>query len=202
MLARNVKTGDFELYDFQNGQVTGSFALGNVGLEVQVAGFADFSGNPNETDMLLRNMNTGTFELVDFSNNAVSAVIPLGNVGLEWQVVGTAPYHATGGATAASDQTLGQSAVSAASDPAGDWLTQTMQTAQGGADSWLTQAMQTSGAADQPVLAAMGVGSSAPAAVGTSPVSGLGFDASSDLMAGAAPAASLATPNPLQPHTA
>jgi hypothetical protein len=174
MLARNVNTGDFELYDFQNGKVTAAIALGNVGLEVQVAGFADFSGKPNESDMLLRNMNTGTFELVDFSDNAVSAVIPLGNVGLEWQVVGTAPFQATGGATAASDQTLSQSAASAASRPLG-------------ASDWLTQTMQASGTAGQTWA-------------GTSSVPAPGFDASSDLIAGAAPVASLATPNPLQTH--
>ncbi|HZR62795.1 MAG TPA: right-handed parallel beta-helix repeat-containing protein [Xanthobacteraceae bacterium] len=186
LLARNANNGDFELYDFQNGQVTAAIALGNAGLEWQVAGFADFSGNPNETDMLMRNTNTGQFEVVDFSNNAVSAVVLLGDVGLEWQVVGTAPFQATAGATAASDQSLSHSASSAASDPLG-------------ASDWLTQAMQAGGAANQPAPAGMGMGA-APAA-GTSPVSGPGFDAGSDLLAGAAPAASLAMANPLQPHT-
>ena len=134
LLMRDSQNGNFELYDFQNGQVTAAIALGNVGLEWQVAGVADFSGKPNETDLLMRDTQNGNFELYDFSNNGVTAAVALGNVGLEWQVVGTAPFQATGGATPASDQTLSQSASSAASDPLGasDWLRQTMQTSGGG----------------------------------------------------------------------
>ena len=44
--------------------------MGQVGLEWQVAGFADFSGRAGETDMLMRNSNTGAFEVYDISNNA------------------------------------------------------------------------------------------------------------------------------------
>ena len=39
--------------------------MGQVGLHWTVAGFADFSGNANETDMLLRNSASGAFELYD-----------------------------------------------------------------------------------------------------------------------------------------
>ena len=59
-----------------------------VGLEWQVAGFGDFSGNANETDMLLRNSTTGTFEVYDISNNTITNAAALGQVGPEWQVAG------------------------------------------------------------------------------------------------------------------
>jgi hypothetical protein len=34
-------------------------------LEWTVAGFSDFSGKANESDMLMRNSNTGAFEVYD-----------------------------------------------------------------------------------------------------------------------------------------
>ena len=34
-----------------------------------VAGFADFSGNPNETEMLMRNGNTGALELYEVGDS-------------------------------------------------------------------------------------------------------------------------------------
>ena len=46
--------------------------MGQVGLEWSIAGFGDFSGNANETDMLMRNSNTGVFELFDISNNTIA----------------------------------------------------------------------------------------------------------------------------------
>ena len=52
--------------------------MGQVGLEWTVAGFGDFSGNANETDMLMRNSNTGVFELYDIGNNTVTADDPDG----------------------------------------------------------------------------------------------------------------------------
>ena len=58
--------------------------MGQVGLEWSVAGFGDFSGNANETDMLMRNNNTGQFELYDISNNTITSAGPMGRVGLEW----------------------------------------------------------------------------------------------------------------------
>ncbi len=65
--------------------------MGQVGLEWQVAGFGDFSGNGNETDMLMRNSNTGQFEIYDISNNQLASAASMGQVGLEWQVVGFGP---------------------------------------------------------------------------------------------------------------
>jgi hypothetical protein len=57
-------------------------------LEWTVAGFGDFSGNPNETDMLMRNSGTGAFEVYDISNNAITSAASMGQVGLEWTVAG------------------------------------------------------------------------------------------------------------------
>jgi hypothetical protein len=46
--------GNFEVYYISNNAVTSAAALGHVGLEWQVAGLGDFSGNPGESDMLMR----------------------------------------------------------------------------------------------------------------------------------------------------
>jgi hypothetical protein len=70
--------------------------MGQVGLEWSVAGFGDFSGNANETDMLMRNTNTGVFELYDISNNQIANAAPMGQVGLEWQVAGFGPIDGAG----------------------------------------------------------------------------------------------------------
>ena len=69
MLMRNNNTGAFEVYDISNNTITSAAPMGQVGLEWSVAGFGDFSGNANETDMLMRNTNTGAFEIYDISNN-------------------------------------------------------------------------------------------------------------------------------------
>jgi hypothetical protein len=81
-------TGDFEVYDISNNAITSAASMGAVGLEWTVAGFGDFSGNANETDMLMRNSNTGAFELFDISNNAITLATGMGQVGLEWTVAG------------------------------------------------------------------------------------------------------------------
>jgi hypothetical protein len=74
--------------------------MGAVGLDWQVAGFADISGNPGESDMLMRNKNTGALEVYDIANNAITFAASIGSVGLDWQVGGVAvdPPVAAGGA--------------------------------------------------------------------------------------------------------
>ena len=96
MLMRNGNTGQFEVYDVANNQITSAGPMGQVGLEWTVAGFGDFSGNANETDMLMRNSNTGAFELYDISGNSITNAMPMGQVGLEWQVVGFGPINGGG----------------------------------------------------------------------------------------------------------
>jgi hypothetical protein len=86
----------FEVYDFSNNAITSAaslavtYPMGTVASQWTVAGFGDFSGNANETDMLLRNSNTGAFEVYDISHNAVTSATVMGQVGLEWQVGGIA----------------------------------------------------------------------------------------------------------------
>ena len=62
--------------------------MGQVGAQWQVAGFGDFSGRANETDMLMQNSNTGAFEVYDISNNAITSAAGMGQVGAPWQVAG------------------------------------------------------------------------------------------------------------------
>ena len=50
-----------EVSDIANNALTTAFSMGAVGLDWQVTGFGNFSGNPNETDMIMRNGNTGPF---------------------------------------------------------------------------------------------------------------------------------------------
>jgi len=89
MLMRNSGTGAFAYYDISDNQLTAAGLLGgpSVGLAWQAVGFANFSGNANETDMLLRN-SSGAFEVADISHNAITSIIPIGTVGPEWTVAG------------------------------------------------------------------------------------------------------------------
>src|SRR4029077_19788326 len=67
-----------------------------VGLDWQVAGFGNFSGNPDETDMIMRNVNTGAFEVYDIANNALTSAFSMGAVGLDWHVAGFGPMNGAG----------------------------------------------------------------------------------------------------------
>ena len=77
-------------------------------MEWTVAGFGDFSGNANETDMLLRNSNTGAFEVYDISHNAITSAVAMGQVGLGRQVGGIAADPPPAGASAGSTALLVQ----------------------------------------------------------------------------------------------
>ena len=48
MILRNANTGQFELYDIVNNQITSAFNIGAVGLDFQVGGFA---ADPPTTSM-------------------------------------------------------------------------------------------------------------------------------------------------------
>src|SRR6202012_369432 len=87
-----------EVYDITNNQITFATAMGQVGLEWTVAGFGDFSGNANETDMLMRDTSTGQLEVYDIRNNAITAAAAIGQVGAEWSVGGIAADAASGSA--------------------------------------------------------------------------------------------------------
>src|SRR6202035_958354 len=94
MLMRNSNTGVFEYYDISHNVITVASALagvtypvGTVASQWTVAGFGDFSGNANETDMLMRatsGPDANDFEVYDISNNAITSATALGGVGLGW----------------------------------------------------------------------------------------------------------------------
>src|SRR5262249_48960241 len=88
-------TGQFELYDIVNNQITSAFNIGTVGLDFQVAGFGPLHA-PGASDMILRNANTGQFEVYDLVNNQITAANSLGAVGLNFQVGGFAADPPTG----------------------------------------------------------------------------------------------------------
>jgi hypothetical protein len=82
--------GAFSIFDMSNNNASGGAIIGQVGVEWQVAGFGDFSGNANETDMLMRDSNNGAFELYDISNNQLVSASGMGTIGLEWQTAAVA----------------------------------------------------------------------------------------------------------------
>ena len=94
----------FEIYDISNNSITFAASMGQVGLEWAIASFGDFSGNPNETDMLLRNSNSGMFEVYDIGNNTITSAGLMGQVGLEWQVGGVVTVSSNGTSAAATAQ--------------------------------------------------------------------------------------------------
>jgi hypothetical protein len=98
---RNTNTGQFELYDLANNQITAAFSLGTVGLDWQVAGVGPLNG-AGTSDMVLRNVNTGAFEVYDISNNMITSATSLGAVGLDFQVGGIAADPPTGNSSQAA----------------------------------------------------------------------------------------------------
>jgi hypothetical protein len=51
-------------------------------------GVGDFSGNPNESDLLIRDTNNGNLEYLDIRNNQVVGAGPIGNIGTAWHALG------------------------------------------------------------------------------------------------------------------
>jgi hypothetical protein len=89
--------------------------MGAVGLEWQVAGFGDFSGNPGESDMLMRatsGPDAADFEVYDISHSAITSAASMGHVGLEWTVAGLANDPPAAGSSAASIAQLMQAMAS------------------------------------------------------------------------------------------
>jgi hypothetical protein len=100
-----------------------------------VAGFGDFSGNANETDMLMQNSSTGAFEIFDISHNAITSAASMGQVGLQWQVGGIAADPPAAAASAASTAQLVQAMASLGASAA---VNSAPGTVPGGADAWGT----------------------------------------------------------------
>jgi hypothetical protein len=86
-MRRTIKPGPHHMRD---AACNAAASMGQVGLDWTVAGFGDFSGNANETDMLLRNSTSGAFEVYDISKNAITSAASMGQVGPEWSISGVA----------------------------------------------------------------------------------------------------------------
>jgi hypothetical protein len=64
--------------------------MGAIGMEWQVLGFGDFSGNPNETDMLMRDTNNNALQYYDIQHNQITGSGSMGAIGMEWHSLGIA----------------------------------------------------------------------------------------------------------------
>jgi len=84
----------FRVYDITNNTVTPQAAFsfsdlpGTAAADWTVAGFGDFSGNLNETDMMMRDQKTAAVEIVDISRNKAGSAVSLGAIGTEWAFAG------------------------------------------------------------------------------------------------------------------
>jgi uncharacterized repeat protein (TIGR01451 family) len=89
----------FVVADIANDQISGLAPLGTVGLNWQLGGFGNFSGNPGEYDMLLRDMNSGGLQVYDIANDQITNSAFIGTVGLDWQVSGFGGFGSPPGET-------------------------------------------------------------------------------------------------------
>jgi hypothetical protein len=96
MIMRDGNNGDYEIYDLGGNAILAASAMGQVGLEWQIAGLGSFFGT-DSSDMLLRDSNTGQFEVYDISNNAITNATSMGQVGMEWSVAGFGDFSSHGG---------------------------------------------------------------------------------------------------------
>jgi hypothetical protein len=87
MIMRDGNNGNYEIYGIGSNAILTAAALGQIGLEWQVAGLGDFSGT-DTSDMLTRDSNNGAFEVYDIRNNQITSAAPMGQVGMEWSVAG------------------------------------------------------------------------------------------------------------------
>jgi predicted RecA/RadA family phage recombinase len=85
---RDAQNGALQYFDIKNNQVYAAGPMGAVGMDWQVVGFGDISGNANETDMLMRDTQNGALQYFDIRNNQVHAAGPMGAIGTDWQSFG------------------------------------------------------------------------------------------------------------------
>jgi hypothetical protein len=116
--------------------------MGAVGLDWQVVGFGNFSGNANETDMILRNSNSGALEVYDIANNALTGAYSGGAVGLNWEVGGIAPDGPSASTASMGDSDQAAQLVQAMAGFGGS----------GAADSLNTAALSAADLSQQPLL--------------------------------------------------
>jgi hypothetical protein len=97
MMLRDSNTGDFRVYNISNNRITGSFLIGDVGLNWQFSGIGNFSGVPGASDMILRNTDTGGLQVYNISNNQLTGSAFIGTVGLDWQFSGVGKFSSNPG---------------------------------------------------------------------------------------------------------
>jgi hypothetical protein len=93
MMLRNANSGQFEVYDISNNNITSANVLGSIAANSQVAGFGDFNGD-TMTDMMVGDPTSGTFTIYNISNNIVVGNATLGTVGQNWLVAGFGDFNA------------------------------------------------------------------------------------------------------------
>ncbi len=91
MMLRDVNTGDLQVYQIDNNEITASAFLGTIGLEWQFSGIGNW-GSSGTSDLLVRNSNTGDLEVHNISDNQIYDSAFLGTVGLEWQFSGVGNF--------------------------------------------------------------------------------------------------------------
>jgi hypothetical protein len=91
MILRDVNTGDLQVYQIDNNEITASAFLGTIGLEWQFSGIGNW-GSSGTSDLLVRNSNTGDLEVHNISDNQIYDSAFLGTVGLEWQFSGVGNF--------------------------------------------------------------------------------------------------------------
>jgi uncharacterized repeat protein (TIGR01451 family) len=89
----------FVVADVANNQITGMAPLGTVGLNWQLGGFGNFSGNSGAYDMLLRDSNSGGLQVYDIANSQIINSAFVGAVGLDWQISGFGNFSSRPGET-------------------------------------------------------------------------------------------------------
>ena len=99
MLLRNSTSGTFQVYNVANNDnnITGSAALGTVGLNWQPSGFGNF-GSFGNTDMMLRNVDTGGLQVYNINNNRITLVQAMASWAAaqppDWMLASSTPtYH-------------------------------------------------------------------------------------------------------------
>jgi hypothetical protein len=96
MILRDVNTGDLQVYQIDNNEITASAFLGTIGLEWQFSGIGNFSG-AGTSDLLLRDSITGDLEVLDISDNEITDSAFIGTVGLEWEFSGVGNFSGVPG---------------------------------------------------------------------------------------------------------
>jgi hypothetical protein len=96
MILRDVNTGDLQVYQIDNNEITASAFLGTIGLEWEFSGVGNFSG-AGTSDLLLRDSITGDLEVLDISDNEITDSAFIGTIGLEWEFSGVGNFSGVPG---------------------------------------------------------------------------------------------------------